>query len=327
MPKISVIVPNYNHEKYLSERLNSILNQTFQDFEIILLDDCSTDNSVGILQEYLTNKKVTQLVVNSQNSGSPFVQWNRGVALSKGEYIWIAESDDYASPLFLEGLVSLLDSDFTIGVAYCQSVVVHNYEEGESLLWWTHSLDKERWKNSFINEGLKEIELYACIQNTIMNASSALFRKQVYKEIVPKNIESYRLCGDWLSWIHIFSKSKVAFIPQSFNFYRFHESSVRENMSKSIATYVESLKVQAISFELNYKVLFNLKYHTSILKRFSSLLSVCQNNLKGYFLGLKVIYSQSTLLFIVSFIPVTFFCFIVLLKRALKSTLLRYASK
>ena len=64
MPKVSIIVPNYNHSKFLEKRLDSIFNQTYKDFEIILLDDCSTDDSLKILNEYVTRPNVSYLIVN-----------------------------------------------------------------------------------------------------------------------------------------------------------------------------------------------------------------------------------------------------------------------
>ena len=83
MPKVSVIVPNYNHAPYLKRRIDSILNQTYQDFELILLDDCSTDNSAEVLNEYASNPKVSHVVINEINSGSTFKQWDKGFALAK----------------------------------------------------------------------------------------------------------------------------------------------------------------------------------------------------------------------------------------------------
>src|ERR1700730_3220781 len=110
MPKLTVIVPNYNHERFLAKRLESILNHTFQDVELILLDDCSTDNSRLILSQSVRDHRV-RIEFNDVNSGSTFKQWNKGVHLAQGKYIWIAESDDYADVHLLERLVPLLDND------------------------------------------------------------------------------------------------------------------------------------------------------------------------------------------------------------------------
>ena len=71
-----------------------MFNQTFQDFEIIFLDDCSTDNSKAIIEDFRLNPKVKHIIHNKANSGSTFEQWKKGIELSKGEYIWVAESDD-----------------------------------------------------------------------------------------------------------------------------------------------------------------------------------------------------------------------------------------
>src|SRR6478735_6868594 len=102
MPTVSVIVPNYNHAAYLPARINSILQQTYTDFELILLDDCSADNSREILENFRHHPKVSHIVYNEVNSGTTFKQWNKGIGLSKGKYIWIAESDDNCEAGLLE---------------------------------------------------------------------------------------------------------------------------------------------------------------------------------------------------------------------------------
>src|SRR5579872_4420041 len=120
-PKVSVIIPNYNHAKFLVQRIESVLNQTFTDFEIILMDDKSTDNSLEIIERYRHYPKLSKIILNETNSGSTFKQWNKGIREAKGEYIWIAESDDYADEKFLENLVSIIESNGNVGMAYCQS--------------------------------------------------------------------------------------------------------------------------------------------------------------------------------------------------------------
>src|SRR5215469_14515935 len=109
-PRVSVVVPNYNHAQFLPKRIDSILGQSFQDFEVLLLDDCSSDDSRSILSQYANNPRV-RIRLNGGNSGSPIKQWNKGVDLARGEYVWIAESDDYSHPRFLERLVAVLDRD------------------------------------------------------------------------------------------------------------------------------------------------------------------------------------------------------------------------
>lgn len=98
--EVSVIIPNYNYARFLQQRIESVLAQTYTDYEIILLDDASTDDSVSILNHYKTNSRVAHLEINSVNTGSPFAQWQKGISLSRGKYIWIAESDDAADASF-----------------------------------------------------------------------------------------------------------------------------------------------------------------------------------------------------------------------------------
>ena len=123
-PKVSVIVPNYNHASYLKQRIDSILNQTFQDFEVIILDDCSTDNSLEVLSHYKNHNKVSHCVFNDTNSGNPFKQWDKGIQLAKGEWIWIAESDDWAEPEFLETINTHLRNCNNCGLIYTSSRLV-----------------------------------------------------------------------------------------------------------------------------------------------------------------------------------------------------------
>ena len=231
MPKVSIIVPNYNHSKFLEKRLDSIFNQTYKDFEIILLDDCSTDDSLKILNEYVTRPNVSYLIVNKKNSGSTFKQWKRGIELAKGEYVWIAESDDWATNDFLSQLVKELDEDSQLGIAYCQSYIV---DENDNIvcdnLSWTSDLDDSRWSKVFVNDGINEIESYLCKKNTIPNASAVLFRKRYlqFKSIPTK----MKIAGDWLVWIKILSKSKVFYTSECLNYFRDTSTSTRIHNTK-----------------------------------------------------------------------------------------------
>src|SRR3982074_3559077 len=95
MPKVSVVIPNYNHARFLRRRIERVLNQTFQDFDVILLDDCSTDESRSILREYAADPRV-RIEFNGKNSGNTFKQRSKGGRLARGSHICVAEDGDYA---------------------------------------------------------------------------------------------------------------------------------------------------------------------------------------------------------------------------------------
>jgi glycosyltransferase involved in cell wall biosynthesis len=97
-------VPNYNYACFLEQRLESVEKQTYKDFEVVLLDDASTDQSVLTLEKF-ARRNSWRLIINQSNSGSPFKQWNKGLRLTTGKYVWIAEAVDYAAERFLDILV------------------------------------------------------------------------------------------------------------------------------------------------------------------------------------------------------------------------------
>ena len=226
-PTVSVIIPNYNHAPYLTQRIESVLSQTYQDFEVILLDDCSTDDSRSIIERYAARNERIQTVFNENNSGSPFAQWNKGITLARGEFIWIAESDDYADKYFLEELLPHLEENDFTGVVYCQSWVVDQYGTlVNNMKDWTNSLDKVRWTKDYFNRGRNECREYLYFKPTIPNASAVLFRKSVCLEIGMAD-EHFTMCGDWLHWIKALERTDVYFVAKSLNYFRSHSATTR----------------------------------------------------------------------------------------------------
>lgn len=223
---VTIITPNYNHAKFLKERLDSIFSQTFQDFELIILDDCSTDNSREIIESYRNTQNVS-IHYNSKNSGSPFKQWKKGIMLAKGEYIWIAESDDLAEPTFLETMVQKLKAGH--GLAYCRSSDMDEYGNKKSDSFWSDCLDEKRWKSDFENEGSKEIQNYLVYRNTIPNASACVFEKK--HAPLESKFDEMRFCGDWLFWIKLLEKTSVTYSSDTLSHFRHHEGSTRNKKS------------------------------------------------------------------------------------------------
>jgi glycosyltransferase involved in cell wall biosynthesis len=237
VPKVSVIIPNYNHARFLKKRIESVLDQTYQDFEVILMDDASTDESCKVFLDFIDDKRI-RTIYNETNSGSPFKQWNKGIREASGEYIWIAESDDFADETLLEKLVSKLEEDKSVGIAYCQSWVID--QDGSTLhsgAKSTEGLDKERWKYDFKNKGKDECRQFMIFGNTIPNASAVLIRRSVY-EVVGGANEQMRLAGDWLLWVKLLLVSDIAFVCEPLNYFRTHTGTVRQSSSKN-GLYVE----------------------------------------------------------------------------------------
>jgi len=227
-PLVSVIIPSYNHEKFLKERIDSVLNQTFQDFELIILDDLSPDNSREIIESYRAHPKVSQIIYNEKNSGSTFFQWNKAVlSLAKGEFIWIAESDDVADPKFLEALVPMLQQNSEVVLAYSQSAKMDS--EGKitgSWSEWTQDLATGKYFNdSFQMNGQEYIEKFLIHKNTIPNASAVLFRRKTYAEIGGA-VVNMKTNGDWDLWLKFLLLGNVYFHNQMLNKFRYHSTSV-----------------------------------------------------------------------------------------------------
>ena len=240
--KVSVIVPNYNHARFLRQRIESVLGQTYQDFELILLDDHSTDESRAILEQYASDSRV-RIEFNTANSGSPFKQWNKGVRMARGKYVWIAESDDYAERQLLERLAGILDTDPAVAFAYCRSwrVTEDDRKDGFGDFYLAY-LDGSRWTTDYCADGRDECRDYLIQRNTVPNASGVVFRREIYERIGGAD-ESLCLCGDWKLWAAMALSGKVAYVAEPLNFFRFHEASVRSKTTNDSRDIAEHLRV------------------------------------------------------------------------------------
>ena len=211
--------------EYIRKRLDSILNQDYMNVEVLLLDDASVDGSRDTLIEF-SRQHQWPVHLNTENSGSPFRQWEKGVSMATGEFVWIAESDDYCEPTLLSTLIEILDSDKAITLAYCQSTYIdENNKEIGSAKVWTDSLDEDRWANDYVSDGKREAVEWLSCRNTIPNASAVVFRRSAWPSI--DDIKDMRLCGDWIVWGRIARKGKVAFSVEPLNYFRVHAQTVR----------------------------------------------------------------------------------------------------
>ncbi len=212
-------MPNYNHAPYLKERMDSILAQDYPEIEVIVLDDASTDESAEILLSYKSHPRIKKLIFNPVNSGNTFLQWQRGLKESTGEYVWIAESDDVAEPDMLSRLVETMERENAV-VAFSQSKCID--EQGKII----HRLVTAPFLHSFAMDGVEYARHYLLGENTICNASAVVFRRDVAKEIDLNKVAEYHVSGDRLFWILVSMKGKVAFVAEPLNGFRQHTHKV-----------------------------------------------------------------------------------------------------
>lgn len=259
VPLVSVVIPSYNHEKFLSQRIESILAQTFQDFELIILDDVSPDNSKEIIEKYRAHPKVSHIIYNTENSGSTFFQWNKAIFdYARGELIWIAESDDHAEPTLLEKLVETINSQENIGVAYCQSYRVDSNGKvtGDWLDHTEEFLESHIFHNNFIMDGVEYLNKFLVHKNTIPNASGVIFKKELYIKSGGAQV-ALKTNGDWELWFKLLLSSKVAYVSERLNFFRYHSNSV---IAKETACKGNMLLLRIKIYEYDYKMRQFLEY-------------------------------------------------------------------
>jgi glycosyltransferase involved in cell wall biosynthesis len=238
-PKLSIIVPSYSHAPYLSRRLDSLLNQTFQDFELIIIDDCSPDSSREIIERYRYDPRV-RIVYHEQNQGVNRTI-NEGMDLAQGEYLHIAESDDWCEPSLLEKSCKVLDEHPQVGMVHCQLRIV-NAENRVLSLYHDRYLPDLHYTNDYIASGVSEFRRAMKRGNAFANCSGIVFRRSCYLTLGGRD-DRLRLTADWYMWLRICLYWDVAFIAEPLAYFRVHERTVRHDVSKVRQEELENVRV------------------------------------------------------------------------------------
>lgn len=231
LDRISVVVPNYNYERYLPERLSSILQQDYPIFEILFLDDQSQDGSIEVAREILATQPIDYRIIrNEENSGSVFKQWKKGVDLAQGTHIWIAEADDSCSGHFLSEARKGFRTPGVV-LSYCESLQID--ENGHLLAnnyqAYVSDVDPKHWLTPFVMDGDKEVAQSFSIKNVIPNVSGVLFDAPQLRSVLDERlqqIQSYRVAGDWLVYVLLLKHGRIAFSPVPANAHRRHQQGV-----------------------------------------------------------------------------------------------------
>lgn len=234
--KISVVVPNYNYSNYLYQRVYSILNQNYKIHELIILDDASKDNSLFYIEQI--EQKISEfvnvkVVVNDINSGNAFSQWQKGMNLASGDYVWVAEADDYAKENFLNEVVSPLKKNNNIVISYADTGFIdsNGYITKNSLVDQIDILKTNHWNASYVNKGIAEINCYSYLNCTIPNVSGTIIKKGNYDEIF-EEAKKFHQSGDWFTYLNILNLGDISFINKTLNYYRVHGNNISQTFDK-----------------------------------------------------------------------------------------------
>ena len=152
--------------------MDCILHQSYQNYEVIILDDHSSDDSLVVIERYKSHPKVSKVIINEVNSGSPFKQWERGINESSGEIIWIAESDDLCSTEFLDILVPQYVANGAV-LAFCHSKLIDERGQVFRINHQMRTVDHD-----IFLDGKQFVKDYLCFSNEVQNASCAIFSKK-----------------------------------------------------------------------------------------------------------------------------------------------------
>lgn len=214
-PKISVIIPLYNHEKYIREAIDSVIGQSFDDFELIVINDGSTDTSEDIVKGF-NDSRIAYFY--QENQGAPHTI-NRGVKLARGEYISILNSDDAYDKNRLEKAIKILESDHSVFAVFSYVELID--EEGKSIRIKRGA--EENWLGLSPDNSFKEYQdiiLDLLAGNFLHTTSNLICRRSVFDRV--GYFSNLRYTHDYEFFLKLCSNFKVYIIPEPLVQYRFH---------------------------------------------------------------------------------------------------------
>lgn len=232
MPRVSVILTSYNHEKFIGQAIDSVLNQTFKDLELLIIDDCSSDNSWDVIQGF-TDKRIKSLR-NDKNKGHNIQDL---IPLSQGQYIAIHHSDDVWESEKIEKQVAYLDTHPE--VAACFTWVQLIDERGVNFEPPTGSFYRERFDQP--NRSRVEWLRYFFEDGNCLCHPSVLIRKEMYEKCNLLNVLCFYQIDDFIMWIRLCLNENIYIIQERLTKFRLRKGEQTNSSADRIDTQIRSL--------------------------------------------------------------------------------------
>jgi len=220
MPKVSVCIPSYNHARYIGASIESVLAQSFEDWELVIVDNFSTDDTQAVVKSFRDPR--IRSYASDRNVGL-VRNWNRCVSLARGEYVGILPADDIYLPRMLERSVAMLDAHPRLGFTYAACNYID--ESGSVILQGTKRLDRDTVMRG--SEVLKSL-----VMGNYIDAPSAMMRRDCYAS-VGYYAESYVYNADWSLYMRAALSHDAGFISDPQAGFRVHPGGLSAKFEKS----------------------------------------------------------------------------------------------
>ena len=208
IPRVSIVIPTFNMQDHLGETLASIRAQTFGSYEVIVVDDCSTDGTADVAQQFATEDSRFRYVRLDRNSNRPAVPRNRGIEEARGEYVAFLDHDDTWLPWKLERQVAILDARPDVAL-------VHSY------LWDFTPRSRLRGLVYLPNPYRRRATHEVLLEHNVVQCSSAVVRAEVLRSVkgFDERIE-LRTVEDYHLWTRIAERHRILYLSEVQGHYR-----------------------------------------------------------------------------------------------------------
>lgn len=268
---VSIVLPVYNGDKYLKESINSVVSQTYENWELLILDDCSTDLTPIISKEYVKQDSRIKYFRNDRNLRLP-KNLNKGFSLAKGKYFTWTSDDNLFKPNAIEEMVSVLNKNKNVGFVFASCRIID--EVGKEVEYIS------------VNDSIIE----AIVGENVVGACF-MYTREVYNEIGNYD-PKLTLVEDFDYWQRIFSKFEVKAISKILYKYRWHDGALTSTMNKKL--FYENLEKMLVkNIKLFSKINFRQKYY------YYNAMNNCEMNLNRKVFKIKFKYNYYKILFFV----------------------------
>ena len=243
-PKVSVILATYNQARFLAKAMRSLLAQSYDDFELILVDDCSRDDTADLAEQLALGTRARAIRHNS-NLGQ-YQTYNQTLSLATGEYVIFASGDDVNSPDLLAREVAVLDRQSSVGLVFSNVLLIDEKDFVLRDLAAFQAASMPWLREDYVHSGLEELPRLLN-ENYVVCIGSVLIRKSALLEIGGWD-ETMPQAADWDLWLRFASRYDLAYVAEPLLAWRQHADTVTSRLRRSGRYYDDNIRVLAKAF-------------------------------------------------------------------------------